>query len=154
MVKVRELVHGNLTLNLWWETSYSSGVCADPQTELRRGEARRARGQCGSCNPPYRKVVAYVCVRVVFVCIFLCPSLFDQSRFAHQISFNLLLFKSNLIYLRNSAQWLFVCVRFFPLACAEVREMSCSVCVWLTLRSPPLIAGSMGCRQMPIFIGS
>lgn len=55
----------------------------------------------------------------------------------------------------------FMCACYFPCVCvcvrvglAEVREMSCSVCVWLTLWSPPLIAGSMGCRQMPIFIGS
>lgn len=47
-----------------------------------------------------------------------------------------------------------VCVFRVCVGLAEVREMSCSVCVWLTLWSPPLIAGSMGCRQMPIFIGS
>lgn len=51
------------------------------------------------------------------------------------------------------------CVCMYVHACvcvglAEAREMSCSVCVWLTLWSPPLIAGSMGCRHMPIFIGS
>lgn len=67
-------VHGNLTLNLWWETRYSSGVCvcvcAAPQTEERRGEARRARGQCGSSNPPYSKVVAAVCVYRGFIFYF------------------------------------------------------------------------------------
>lgn len=33
MVKVKEPVWGNLTLNLWLETSYSSGIFAAPQTE-------------------------------------------------------------------------------------------------------------------------
>lgn len=58
MVKVRELVHGNLTLNLWWETSYSSGVCAAPQTELRRGEASRAEpgGSVGLANLPIARL--------------------------------------------------------------------------------------------------
>lgn len=50
-----------------------------------------------------------------------------------------------------------VCVFFTPRAHighVEARKMSCSVCVWLTPWSPSLIAGSTGCRHMPIFIGS
>lgn len=61
MVKVRELVQSNLIPNLWWETSYSSGISAAQQTQ----RARRARGQYGSCNLPYSKVdVVYLCVCV------------------------------------------------------------------------------------------
>lgn len=93
MVKVRELVHGNLTLNLWWETSYSSGVCAAPQTELRRGEAKRGEpgGSVGLATLPIARLWL-MCVRVVFVCMCLRASVLDQSLFAHQISFDLLFF--------------------------------------------------------------
>lgn len=140
MVKVRELVHGNLTLNLWWETSYSSGICAADKQR----EARWARGQYGSNNPPNSKVVkcSCVCVRMVFACILLREySLKNKHNFFYFF-----------LYALKLEMW--VCV--FPLCVrrVEAQTMSCSVCVWLTPWSPFLIAGSTGCRHMPIFIGS
>lgn len=159
MVKVSELVQSNLIPNLWWETSYSSGISAAQQTQ----RARRARGQYGSCNLPYSKV------DVVYLCVCVCVGVYTYAYTYIAFSLNFgarnmclhILAEIRIVFsffvqtCVGTQVCLCVCLcKCRPVELADAREMSCSVCVWLTLWSPPLIAGSMGCRHMPIFIGS
>lgn len=133
-------------------------------------EARRARGQYGSSNPPHSKVVECVCARAlclfaigcVWTWVFAWFSLWSTKYDACLSTRIRVKWKTTFPSHFLSMAGLRTCRCVYSHVCgfhvcvwlAEVREMSCSVCVWLTLWSPPLIAGSMGCRQMPIFIGS